>query len=120
MAGSGSNFMSELSTTVTARMLSATICGLLPAEMSSSGSITKAELRHLCEASFEWPSLDSLRPKALLALPKNITKNFVGYFHEKGHGLVTLEASKMNEQVLLWSPNILCPALLTSQYLTRG
>ena len=120
MAGSGSNFMSELSTTVTARMMSATICGLLPAEMSSSGSITKAELRHLCEASFEWPSLDSLRPKALLALPKNIAKNFVGYFHEKGHGLVTLEASKMNEQVLLWSPNILCPALLTSQYLTRG
>ena len=102
MARSGADFKCELSTTVAARTLSAAICRLLPAESgSSSMGILKAQLWLLRDASFEWPSLDSLRPKSLPTLPKNIAKNFAKYFHEKGRGLVDLELERMKDQVAL-------------------
>jgi len=101
MAESGTNFRCELSATVAARTLSAAICGLLPAEGSSSTGILKAQLRLLRDSSFEWTSLNSLRPDALPVLPKNIAKNFAKYFHEKGRGLISLELECMTDQVIL-------------------
>jgi hypothetical protein len=101
MADSGAEFKCELSTTMVAQMLNAAIYGLLPVESSSSMGILKAQLRLLRDPSFKWPSLDSLHPDALPALPKNIAKNFATYFHEKGWGLVSLELERMNEQVTL-------------------
>ena len=32
-------------------------------------------------------------------MPKNVTKNFAKYFHEKGRGLVDLELERMKDQV---------------------
>ena len=66
MADSGAEFKCELSATMAAQTLNAAVYGLL-----------------LRDPSFQWPSLDSLRPDALPALPKNIAKNFATYFHEK-------------------------------------
>jgi hypothetical protein len=99
MAESGADFKCELSATVAAQTLSTEICGLLPVEGSSLTGILKAQLRLLRDSSFEWPSLDSLRPDALLVLPKNTTKNLASYFHEKGRGLVGLELERMKDQV---------------------
>jgi len=99
MADSGSDFKCELSATIAVRTLSAAVCGLLPAGASPSGCVTKAQLRCLRDPSFEWPSLDSLRPEALPPLPKNIAKNFAAYFHENGHGLVHVEMLHMKDQV---------------------
>src|SRR6185436_4485693 len=100
MARSGADFKCELSATVAARTLSAAVCRLLPAESSGSSSgIEKAQLRLLRDASFEWPSLDSLCPESLPTLQKNIAKNFAKYFHEKGQGLVDLELERMKDQV---------------------
>ena len=101
MADSGAEFKCELSATMAAQTLNAAVCGLLLAESSSSTGILKAQLRLLRDPSFQWPSLDSLRPDALPALPKNIGKNFGMYFHEKGRGLVSLELERVNEQVTL-------------------
>ena len=47
------------------------------------------------------PSLNSLRPEALSALPENITKNFAKYFHEKERLLVDVELERMKDQVPL-------------------
>jgi len=75
MARSGADFKCELSATVAARTLSAVICRLLPAESSGSSSgIMKAQLRLLQDASFEWPSLDSLHPESLSTLPNTFMK----------------------------------------------
>ena len=101
MPRSGTDFKCELSATVAAWTLTAAVCGLLPVESSSSTGILKAQLRLLRDASFEWPSLDSLRPESLPTLPKNIAKNFAKYFHEKGRGLVGLELERMKDQVAL-------------------
>ena len=102
MARSGIDYKCELSETVAVRTLSVAVYHLLPAESSSSSTgIVKAQLRLLRDASFEWPSLDSLRPKSLPTLPKNIAKNFVKYFLEKGRGLVDLELERMKDQVPL-------------------
>ena len=101
MDESSTDFRCELSATVAARTLSAAICSLLPAEGSSSNGILKAQLRLLRDSSFEWTSLNSLHPDALLVLPKNIAKNFAKYFHEKGRGLVSLELEHMTDQVIL-------------------
>jgi hypothetical protein len=38
-----------------------------------------------------------LHPEALPVLPKNITKNFAKYFHEKGRGLVDVELERMKD-----------------------
>jgi len=100
MARSSADFKCELSAMVATRTLSAAVCRLLPTESSGSSSrIVKAQLRLLRDASFEWPSLDSLRPESLPTLPKNIAKNFAKYFHEKGRGLVDLELERMKDQV---------------------
>ena len=100
MARSGADFKCELSATVVACTLSAAVCHLLPVESSGSSSgIVKAQLRLLRDASFEWPSLVSLCPVSLPTLPKNIAKNFLKYFHEKGRGLVDLELERMKYQV---------------------
>jgi len=102
MARSGADFKCELSATVAARTLSAVVCRLLPAESSASSTgIVKAQLRLLRDSCFEWPSLDSLCPEALSALPKNIAKNFAKYFHEKGRLLVDVELERMKDQVPL-------------------
>ena len=101
MPRSGVDFKCELSATVAARTLSAAVCSLLLVESSSSTGILKAQLWLLRDASFEWPSLDSLRPEALPALPKNIAKNFTKYFHEKGRLLVDVELERMKDQVPL-------------------
>ena len=102
MARSGADFKCELSATVAAHTLSAAVCRLLPAESSASSTgIVKAQLRLLRDSCFEWPSLDSLRPEALPALPKNIAKNFAKYFHEKGRLLVDVELERMKDQVPL-------------------
>ena len=102
MARSGADFKCELSATVAARTLGTAACRLLPAESgNSSTGILKAQLRLLHDASFEWPSLDSLRPEALSALPKNIAKNFAKYFYEKGRLLVDVELERMKDQVPL-------------------
>jgi hypothetical protein len=74
---------------------------MLPAEGSSLTGILNAQLRLLRDSSFEWTSLNSLRPDALPVLPKNIAKNFAKYFHEKGRGLVSLELEHMTDQVIL-------------------
>jgi len=100
MARSGADFKCELFATVVARTLSAAVCCLLPPEsIDSSSGIVKAQLRLLRDASFEWPSLDSLCPESLPTLSKNIAKNFAKYFHEKGWGLVDLELERMKDQV---------------------
>ena len=100
---------------VAARTLSAAVCRLLPAKSSGSSSgIVKAQPRLLRDASFEWPSLDSLRPESLPTLPKNIAKNFAKYFHEKGRGLVDLELERMKDQV-----PALCFPKFTFCYLLR-
>ena len=102
LARSGADFKCELSATVAVHTLKAAICHLLPAESSGSSSgIVKAQLRLLRDASFEWPSLVSLCPVSLPTLPKNIAKNFLKYFHEKGRGLVDLELERMKDQVPL-------------------
>ena len=102
MARSGADFKCELSATVAVRTLSAAVCRLLPAESNgSSSSIVKAQLRLLRDASFEWPSLDSLCPESLPTLSKNIAKNFAKYFHEKGRGLVDVELERMKDHVPL-------------------
>ena len=90
MARSGADFKCELSATVAARTLSAAVCGLLSAKSgSSSTGILKAQLQLLRDASFEWPSLNSLHPESLPTLPKNIAKNF------------DLELERMKNQVPL-------------------
>ena len=100
MARSGADFKCELSTTVVVRTLSAAVCSLLPAESSgSSTGIVKAQLRLLWYMSFEWPLLDSLHPESLPALPKNIAKNFMKYFNDKGWGLIDLELEHMKDQI---------------------
>ena len=100
MARSGADFKCELYATVVARTLSAAVCRLLPPEsIESSSGIVKAQLRLLRDASFEWPSLDSLCPESLPTLSKNIAKNFAKYFHEKGWGLVDLELERMKDLV---------------------
>jgi len=102
MARSGADFKCELSAKVAARTLSAAVCRLLPAESSASSTgIVKAQLRLLRDSCFEWPSLHSLRPEALSAVPKNIAKNFAKYFHEKGRLLVDVELERMKDQVPL-------------------
>ena len=102
MARSGADFKCDLSATVAARTLSVAICRLLPAESSASSmGIVKAQLRLLRDSCFEWPSLDSLRPEALSALPENISKNFAKYFHEKERLLVDVELERMKDQVPL-------------------
>ena len=101
MAKSGADFRCELSATVAVRTLSATICDMLPAEGSSLTGILNAQLWLLRDSSFEWTSLNSLRPDALRVLPKNIAKNFAEYFHKKGRGLVSLELEHMTDQVIL-------------------
>ena len=102
MTKTGADFKCGLSATVAAQTLSAAVCSLLPAESSSSTGILKAQLWLLRDASFEWPSLDSLCPEALPPLPKNNAENFAAYFHEKGRGLVTQEMLRMKDQV--WCP----------------
>ena len=59
MADSGAEFKCELSATMAARTLSAAVCGLLPAESSSSTGMLKAQLRLLRDPSFQWPSDES-------------------------------------------------------------
>ena len=89
MADSFSSFFGDLSAAVAARTLSVAVCGLLPAEAGNADTILKAQLHTLRDRSFPWPPVESVRPKALPALPKNIAKNFVEtFFCEKGHGLV--------------------------------
>jgi len=65
MAKFSAHFKYKLSETVAALTLSAAVCGLLLVESGSSMGIPKAQLRMLQDSSFEWPSLDSLRPDAL-------------------------------------------------------
>ncbi|KAG2571459.1 uncharacterized protein LOC120640649 [Panicum virgatum] len=100
MADTGSLFYGDLSAAIAARALSASVCGLLLADSGNSGSITKAQLRTLCDRSFQWPSAEAMRPEVLPALPNNIAKNFAEtFFRERGRGLVQLEGECLKEQL---------------------
>jgi hypothetical protein len=80
MANSGSRAMGDLSAAVAVRSLSAAICRLLPAGGGANAAFTKAQLRSMRDATFEWPPPEEIRPNALPLLPKNITRNFTATF----------------------------------------
>jgi hypothetical protein len=110
MADSGSHFFGNLSEAVVAHTLSAAVCGLLPAKAGSFGATTEIQLRTLHDKTFQWPSLESMRPEALPVLSKNIMKNFVEtFFQERGCGLVSLEATRLKEHVSSCSSHVFEP-----------
>ena len=64
-------------------------------------SVTKAQLCSLCDEGFPWPGEDVVRPEALPALAKNITKNFMDHFFKgEGRALVRREVEQMKPQVV--------------------
>ena len=93
MATSGNCLMGDLSAVVAVRSHSAAICKLLPEGGGAEVAVTKTQLRTLRDPTFEWPSLDEVRPEALPPLPKNFAKNFTSsFFKTHGRDLVRGEA----------------------------
>ena len=92
MATSGNRAIGDLSAAVAMRSLSAAVCKMLPEGGGAEAAVTKAQLRSMRDSTFEWPSLDEVRPEALPPLPKNIAKNFTAsFFKACGRDLVRAE-----------------------------
>ena len=97
-ANCGNRAMGDLSAAVAVRSHSAAICKLLPEGGGAEAAMTKTQLRTLRDPTFEWPSLDEVRPEALPPLPKNIAKNFTsGFFKTHGRDLVRGEAERLRK-----------------------
>lgn len=89
MLDTGSKLYGDLSAVVVARTLAASVCSLLPTEAGITPIISKAQLSTLRDRSFEWPSVEAVRPENLPPLPKNISKNFIeSLFKGTGASLV--------------------------------
>ena len=106
MTNCGSQFFGELNAGVAARSLIAVVCSLLEAPAGGEAlargeaSVSKAKLRTLRDPGVQWPSTEEVKPETLLALPRNIAKNFMAiFFHERGRELVAHEGKRMKAQV---------------------
>jgi len=96
--------MGDLSAAVVVRSLSAAVCKLLPEGSGAEAAVTKTQLRTMRDPTFEWPSPDEVRHKALPPLPKNIAKNFTSsFFKTHGRDLVRGEVDRLRKQVCLQS-----------------
>ena len=90
--------MCDLSAVVAVRSLSAAICKLLTEGSGTEAAVTMAQLRTMRDPTFEWPSLDEVRPEALPPLPKNIAKNFTSsFFKTHRRDLVRGEADRLRK-----------------------
>ena len=100
MTDCGSQFFGELNAGVAVRSLIAAVCSLIKAPDGGKAIFSKTKLRTLRDPSMQWHSADELKPEALGALPRNITKNFMAtFFQEKGRELVAHEGARMKSQV---------------------
>jgi len=96
MVDAGAHFQEDLSAVVALRTLSAAVYGLFPAEADNGRSVTKAQLRSLCDEGFAWPGENAVRSDALPDLAKNIAKNFMDHFFKgEGHALVQSEVERL-------------------------
>ena len=87
----GAHFNEDISAVVIVRTLSAAVYSLFPSEAVGASTMTKAQLRCLCDEGFPWPGEDAVRPEALPALAKNIAKNFMDNFKGEGRAIVRRE-----------------------------
>jgi hypothetical protein len=120
MVDAGVHFHEDISAVVAVRTLSAAVYGLFPAEASTTGRVTKAQLRSLRDASFRWPGEEAVHPETLPALAKNIAKNFMDHFFKgEGRANVQREVECMKPQVTVRFSSIalLLRFIICSQFL---
>ena len=92
----GAHFNEDISAVVAICMLSAAVYNLFPSEAASASTVTKAQLRCLCDEGFPWPGEDAVRPEALPTLAKNIAKNFMDHFFKgEGRAIVRRKVERM-------------------------
>jgi hypothetical protein len=97
LASAGRSF-GELGATAAARSLAHAIYYLFKTSGDSEPSITKSDLRQLCEANFSWPTEASVEKIHVLA--KNTAKNFMQTFFKKfGFGLTVAEGHRVLRKV---------------------
>ena len=101
MLDAGAHFNEDINAVVAVRTLSAAVYSLFPSEAASASIVTKPQLRCLRDEGFPWPGEDAVRPEALLALAKNIAKNFMDHFFKgEGRAIVRREVDRMKSQVI--------------------
>jgi hypothetical protein len=62
--------------------------------------VSKTRLRTIRGPAVQWPSTEEVKPEALVALPRNIAKNFMAtFFQEKWRELAAHEGERMKAQV---------------------
>ena len=104
MLYTGAHFHEDISTVVAVRTLSAVVYGLFPSKAIQASGVMKAQLHSLRDSSFRWPGEETVCPKVLPALAKNIAVNFMEHFFRgKGGAIVRREVERMKPQVIVYS-----------------
>jgi hypothetical protein len=97
LASAGRSF-GELGAVVASRNLYHVIYSLFKSSEDGEPSLTKSDLRQLCDVNFSWPIETSV--ERILVLPKNIAKNFMQTFFKKfGFGLTVAEGRHVLRKV---------------------
>jgi hypothetical protein len=90
----------ELGTAVGVRTLAYSVCSLVPADRpSSEKTVSKNDLRRLAKDDYEWPTDAELDISKLPVLAKNLAKNFMNTFAERGTRLTLDESVRLSVQV---------------------
>jgi hypothetical protein len=90
----------ELGTAVGVRTLAYSVCSLVPADRpSSEKTVSKNDLRRLTKDDYERPTDAELDISKLPVLAKNLAKNFMNTFAERGTRLTLDESVRLSVQV---------------------
>jgi hypothetical protein len=104
LASAGRSFR-ELGAAVASCSLPRAIYSLFKSSEDGEPSITKCDLRQLCDVNFAWPTDTSV--EKILVLPKNIAKNFMQNFFKKfGFGLTVAKGQRVLRKVRVTIPCI--------------
>jgi hypothetical protein len=80
--------------------LAYSVCSLVPADCPlSEKTVSKSDIRRLTKDDYGWPSNAELEVSNLPVLAKNLAKNFMNTFAERGSRLTLDESVCLSAQV---------------------